>query len=252
MQNLYRALVLATFLSVLAPAMAIAQGGGMFSTYTHLYRRPRLSPFSVEFGAGSAYYAGDLVKPFNISAQNNLLNLSFALGIRYQVTDFISLRGTLTYFRLKATSDRTGTDWEGKSFQSNNLEGALELVHDILPKRWTEEYRTPVNAYVFGGVGLLRFQPRSTETGEKFTKTFFDKPATYNHTTLCFPVGFGINYHFFEDSWIGFEAGYRFTNTDWLDNASFPGYSNLTNDGYYIYGFRASLQLYKGYAVGKQ
>ena len=246
------------FLTLLLLAPLASQAQGFFSTYGKIYQRPRQSPLSVEFGAGSAYYAGDMVKAFSVSSQNNLLNLSFALGIRYQITDFISVRGTFTYFRLKATNDRLDSsgrpvwrnpDGSPKGFQSNNIEGAIELVHDILPKTWTETYRSPVNGYLFGGIGFLSFNPRSTQDGQTLQP---QNKTAYSRSALVIPVGFGINYHFFEDSWIGIEAGYRFTNTDYLDDSHVDVFANPVNDGYYIYGIRASLQLYKGFAVGRQ
>ena len=222
------------------------QGGAYFADYFRIYSRPRLSSFSVEYGAGSAYYTGDLVRPFNVSAQNYLLNLSFNAGMRYQITDFVSVRGSLNYFRLQATSDRDNDpDFAGRSFKSNNLEASVEVVHDILPKSYTENFVSRFNGYIFAGVGGMRYAPRSTETGQLLPK---DPRWSYSNSTVVFPVGFGINFHLFEDSWLGLEAGYRFTRTDFLDNIGYPPFGGPF-DGYYIYGFRASIQLYKGYAL---
>jgi len=238
-------LSLILFVAFLASEPVLAQS--IYANYGRLYNRPRLSNLSVEFGAGSAYYTGDLVKAASVGQQNNLLNLSFAVGARYQITEFISTRATLTYFRLQAEADRES--WAGKSFKSNNVEVALEVIHEILPKSFTEEFRSPVNGYVFAGVGGLRFNPRFTETGK--TQPPYANES-YSKVAVCYPVGFGVNVHFFEDSWVGFEAGYRFTGTDFLDNASYTNYASPKNDGYYIFGFRASLQLYRGFAMGRQ
>jgi hypothetical protein len=163
--------------------------------YLHTYRRPFLSNFSVEFGGGGAYYTGDLVNAYSVSRQNHLLNFSFSMGVKCQVTEILSLRTNITYFRLQAEAERMV--WFGHSFKSNNLEGDLELVHDILPKPWTEGYLSRINGYVFLGIGAFHFNPRNIQTGKELDP---DKGLNYSKIAISYPVGLGINYHFFENT----------------------------------------------------
>jgi len=46
------------------------------------------------------------------------------------------------------------------------------------------------------------------------------KHSTYKNFAICFPVGFGIKKAFHSNAGIKFEASYRFTNTDYLDDVS--------------------------------
>ena len=48
----------------------------------------------------------------------------------------------------------------------------------------------------------------------------FKEGETYSNLALCLPVGFGIKKAFNNFSGIKIEAGFRFTNTDYLDDVS--------------------------------
>ena len=56
---------------------------------------------------------------------------------------------------------------------------------------------------------------------EKFSeKATGKKYSTYKNFALCFPIGFGIKKAFHSNAGIKFEASYRFTNTDYIDDVS--------------------------------
>jgi hypothetical protein len=42
----------------------------------------------------------------------------------------------------------------------------------------------------------------------------------YASTSICYPIGMGIKYNFYRNFNVGLEVGYRFTNTDYLDDVS--------------------------------
>ena len=56
---------------------------------------------------------------------------------------------------------------------------------------------------------------------EQFSEeTTGEKYSTYKNFAICFPIGFGIKKAFHSNGGIKLEASYRFTNTDYLDDAS--------------------------------
>jgi hypothetical protein len=242
--------LLLSFILILPYGATQAQSG-FFVDYRRLYSRPRLSPFSLEFTGGISYYVGDIAAPGAISARGGLGNFAFGTSLAYRFTEYVSLRAGLTQFRLKGKADRPA--WTGREFKSNNQELQLVIVHDLIPKENFETYQTKFNFYAFGGVALLRYIPRSIVTGEKLEPLGNNKfrenngtftPLSYGSFALALPVGIGFQYHFYEDMWIAIEAGYRYTTTDFLDDASYQRYFNLKNDGYYMLGFRMGIQLY--------
>ena len=53
-----------------------------------------------------------------------------------------------------------------------------------------------------------------------YAKFAFEEGDTYNPIALCFPLGFGVRKSFHSMAGIKLEAGFRFTNTDYLDDVS--------------------------------
>jgi hypothetical protein len=210
-------------------------------SYSKLYKRPWLTPVTIEYQMGGAYYTGDLTGSLSIGAQNYLLNPAFSLAVSYRLTDYISIRAQGSYFRLRATANQPA--WDSAAFRSNNLEGTVMIVHDLYSKRTTEAFETRLNPYLGVGIGMLRFEPRDPVTKERLRplREKYGYP-TYGNTTLVIPICFGVQYTLFEDTWVGLEATYHFTTTDYLDNAA--PFSGSAKDGYYLFGVRAGVQLY--------
>ncbi len=235
-------------LSWAGPALAqmetVIRPGG---EYLRPYKRPWLTPFTVEFQAGAAYYSGDLTGTLSIGAQNYLLNPSLSLGLSYRLTDYISLRAQASYFRLRITANQPG--WGDTAVKSNNFAGTFSVVHDFFSKRTTEAFEARVNPYLGIGVGLIHFEPRNPENGQRY-RALRDSAGlkSYSNKALVIPITFGVTYTLFEDTWIGLEATYHFARTDFLDNASPPSGSN--NDGFYVFGVRAGMQLYGFFKYG--
>jgi hypothetical protein len=118
------------------------------------------------------------------------------------------------------------------------------FVHDFISKRATEAFERRLNPYIGVGLGLVRFEPRDPATGESLRN---GREAlglkTYGNKALVIPICFGVQYTLFEDTWVGVEATYHFTTTDYLDNSA-PQIGSA-KDGYYLFGVRAGIQLYQ-------
>ena len=109
--------------------------------------------------------------------------------------------------------------------------------------------------YVFGGVGGVYFNPVGFDrfidpvtgelgTGEKWPlrdlrtegqgtidDTLFASGATYGPVAMCIPMGIGIKKAFNGNGGIKLEFGFRFTNTDYLDDVSGNYYDWAANGG---------------------
>ena len=233
-------IVLVLFASMPASGQATKFQTGL-RNYLHPYNRARWSGLSVETFTGLAYYTGDLINSPAIRAENYLLNPAMGLGIGGRLTNFISLRGTFTMFSMRV--DANNGSYAGRNFKSVNSEGSLMLIHDIRPKTMAESYQNQWNGYILVGIGLLRFEPRSKTTGKKLRDNPYDNVA-YSNRTYCIPVGLGVTYHVLEEVNVGLEIAYRFTGTDFFDDAGALVASNARKDGYYHFGFKTSMQLY--------
>lgn len=193
----------------------------------------------VSLGLGTSSYFGDLNDPgdkfdtpFNIN-----------LGLEYFLTDRISLRSELTYFRLDgddADSDTEGRVRRNLSFESNNGEFNIVGIFNLRSNGRRFYQRPAINMYGFLGLGVAYFNPRGevpqnyitgdgvngtpiplSDAGEMVAlQPLNTEGADYNRFTMVVPFGGGIRFKagpFFN---IALEAGYRITFTDYLDDVS--------------------------------
>ena len=109
--------------------------------------------------------------------------------------------------------------------------------------------------YVFGGIGGVYFNPVGFDrfinadgelvgSGVKYAlrglrtegqgtpgDTLFAQGGTYSPVAICIPMGIGIKKAFNGNGGIKLEFGFRFTNTDYLDDVSGNYYDWASNNG---------------------
>ena len=61
----------------------------------------------------------------------------------------------------------------------------------------------------------------------------FQRDETYSYFAACVPVGFGIKKSFHSTAGLKLEAGFRFTNTDYLDDVSTKYFDPITLEEYF-------------------
>ena len=110
-----------------------------------------------------------------------------------------------------------------------------------------------IGLYVFGGIGGVYFNPVGlidllTQMGEvgvgaKYPlklrtegqgtpgDTLFPSGETYGPVAMCIPMGMGLKKAFNGNGGIKLEFGFRFTNTDYLDDVSGNYYDWAANGG---------------------
>lgn len=199
----------------------------------------------IEFGVmlGASNYMGDLSK----SVAFNETHPMGGLICRFNLSDFLTLRGTAVFGQISGSDANYNSDAfrarRNLSFKSNVVEFSGTFEWNILGFEETQR-GTPGTPYFFGGLGIFKYNPKAqfkynaaihnsglsvfdnqwvelqplgTE-GQETTK--FNERKRYSLTQICIPFGFGYKKQF-NDVWaIGLEAGARKTFTDYLDDVS--------------------------------
>ena len=180
-------------------------------------------------GLGAGHYFGDL----NTRAHLNRPKLAAGVFFRKNFGNYIALRIAGTYAKL-GYSDIYNTHNEfmrrrNLSFNSNVWELGLQgdfNFYRFMPGdpdfRWTP--------YVTLGVSAFNYDPYAYLNGTKYNlrqlgtegqgDTAYRDRTPYSSMAMAIPFGVGIKYSINERINVGFEAVYRFTNTDYLDDVS--------------------------------
>ena len=168
---------------------------------------------------------------------------SFAVGgfVKYRTHDRWSLKLNLLYAQLNADDKYT----ENLSRRSRNLNvktGLIELSGQvefyILKEKIGSRYKlkgvkgygsSNFSLYVFAGIGGAYYNPKGSNTNGDWVNLaplntegqgLDGAPKDYSQFTFVIPSGFGLKYNISKITGIQFEAGMRFTTTDYLDDAS--------------------------------
>jgi hypothetical protein len=209
--------------------------------YLEFYRRASYTNFSFTVGLGLTAYSGELSNPFHFRRQRYHMNPHGSVAAQYRLTNYISARAEGGLFRLYSRAAEG--QWDNKAFRGHNAEYYLAIVHDLFPKSEVEFHARRWNPYVFLGIGMLNYNPTNPETRESYRTQNADGEWTYPTMARIIPMGIGINYYPHDHISIGFEAGFRPTNTPYLDDTVAENDPNPRNDRYFIYGFRLTKQI---------
>ena len=186
-------------------------------------------------GMGSSQYFGDL---YTGNIRGN--RYGFNAGTEFFFHHRYSLRGELNVFRLYG-SDRLApavdADEQGArnlSFWSNSKELSLAGTVNLLPLPNRFDQRPYINIYGFAGVGLLYMNPKTRYQGDIVAlQPLRTEGVKYSRLQPTFPLGVGLRIKFRMIYSIVFEAGYRYTMTDYLDDVSGVPDSNVPTKGRY-------------------
>lgn len=191
---------------------------------------------------GIANYYGDLQPKF--WAPNGYMPMG-GIVYKYFMSPHIGMRFGASYTNLTAADSLSEIPVNlsrNLSFNTHLLEmhGALEL--NFLP---IEILRMKVTPYVFGGISAFYFNPFTEDANGN--KVFLRPLSTegqglpmypdrkeYSLINVAFPFGGGMKFFIGQRIMLTTELGFRYTNTDYLDDVS-KSYVNLD-----------TLQAYKG------
>ncbi|GAB3567482.1 hypothetical protein GCM10027578_18450 [Spirosoma luteolum] len=206
----------------------------------------RFVPYSsVSFGVGSSHYYGDLAGYRQaLKATYIMPRWNAGLGYTRQFTPHFAARAMFTWARI------SGDDY---TFNKNNIEQnlyqyarnlhfrndlkefAITGIYNFIEDGRNSSVRAKFTPYLFGGVALVAHSPEArtpfSETNPDESQRWvklqplhtegqgqpgYDKP--YSLVTVAIPVGFGMRYRLNDNFNLGFEIGYRYAFTDYLDD----------------------------------
>jgi len=181
---------------------------------------------SVDFLGGVSNYQGDLQESRFTFNQGNA---AFGVGLSYQITNHLSIRGMGTFGRIQA-DDRFNRDSflvkRNLNFHSKIYDLSLTGVYDFLD---LSTHR--VTPYVLAGLALFHFNPYSTDalgaevnlrslgTEGQGLAAYPDRKV-YNLNQLSIPFGGGVRFAVTNNIILGFELRLHKTFTDYLDDVS--------------------------------
>src|SRR5690349_18270861 len=110
-------------------------------------------------GTGTANYFGEMVNPGGLGKTK----YSMIVGLEYYLTNRISVRSELTYFRIAGSDAEADDDREERnlSFFANNFELSTVGTISLGPIGQRFYQRPRLNFYGFAGVGLLLMNPKA-------------------------------------------------------------------------------------------
>lgn len=194
---------------------------------------------------GASNYYGDLQTKFFASYGYHPLG---GIVYKYFMSPRIGLRVGATYTSLSAAdslSNIPANRARNLSFATHLFEvhGALEI--NFLP---IEILKKKVSPYIFGGVSVFYFNPYADDTAgnkvylrplstEGEGLPMYPDRKQYSLVNMAFPFGAGMKFFIGQKLMLTTELGFRYTNTDYLDDVS-KSYVNLD-----------TLQAYKGHVA---
>lgn len=202
--------------------------------------------------AGVANYYGDLQdKIFPSTGYMPMVGISY----KFFFTPHVGLRFGVNYATVTAAdslSDIPANRARNLSFASHIFEGHAGLEINFLP---IDANHLKISPYVFGGIGVFYFNPYATDpegqvvflrplSTEGQGLPIYPDRKEYSNVTVCFPFGGGLKFLVGKTLVITTELGFRYTNTDYLDDVS-KTYVSL--DSLMAYRGKLSVQMsYRG------
>ena len=208
--------------------------------------------FELIGGVGPSLFLGDLggqdgpAQPSILDAEPLTVRYGASIGMRYFLREFHSVRGMASYGRVKGSDALT--NYPNRRYRNLNFKSAIyELAglyefHILRPDfihfagaRTTKVFSgARFGAYGFGGLALFAFNPKGEKDGEYYAlaplntegQGLENGPKDYKRISVSVPMGWGVYYLLNHNFKIGMEFGYRWSFTDYIDDASGYFYDN--------------------------
>ena len=173
---------------------------------------------------------------------------SYVVGgfAKYRIHDRWSLKLNLLYAQLNADDKLTeNLDRRRRNLdvQTGLIEFSGQVEFYILKEKIGSRYKlkgvkgygsTNFSLYIFAGIGGAYYNPKGTNSNGEWLNLaplntegqgLDGAPKDYSQFTFVFPSGIGVKYNISKITGIQFEAGMRFTTTDYLDDVSTTYYN---------------------------
>jgi hypothetical protein len=229
---------------------------------------PVVNRTQILFGLSLNNYLGDLggsawnALPFVLDYDIQNTRPAIYAGVRYKYNPWFAQRIFLQGGWLNG--DDKYTSKESRRVRNLRfdtpyfLAGSIFEIYFIPDNSVVRARSIPVSinrsfAYIFGGFCALYFSPMASLNGRLYQLAALQtENYKYQQLTFSFPVGIGWEYILNKRWNIGFEAGYVFTLTDYLDDVStvYPQTTNI--DRYEAHWFSSGTHLNGNGVPGKQ
>ncbi len=196
-------------------------------------------PYStVAVGAGSSSYYGDLA-PYGrpLASTFGMMRWNFTANYTRHFTDRIAARASFTYARISGddyTANRKGQNEflfaRNLHFRNDLKEFALTGIYKIIPDSRSYDRRPQISPYVFLGLAAVAHNPMARVPDLEGDRWQELQPLgtegqgspggkEYSLVQLAIPIGIGVRYKINARFDVSAELGFRFTTTDYLDDA---------------------------------
>jgi hypothetical protein len=189
-----------------------------------------INPFgvvSVTAGLGVAYYMGDLTDGVNMKHLG--LGPSISIGGLYRLTEHVSARGELRFYQVSADQKYSKNFQNNLSFKTFNPDLNLGIQADL----FSFNRHTPINPYLFGGIGFTLLNPKAKIDDQWYSLApLTTEGVKYSRLPLVFTGGIGVSFKTTERLSVGVELCNNFVNSDYLDDVStvYPNPDQLPGD----------------------
>jgi len=194
---------------------------------------PPLFTFSQYWEAGLlgglSAYSGDLTQTL---VDVKEIHPAGGVIVRYNVNQWYSIKANILYGTISgddANSSVFSMNYRNLSFTSSLLDIGVQAEINLLGY-WSGHPRYKQTPYLLFGFSVYRFNPKAQYNGQWYElqplgtegqgTTKYNEREKYALTQISLPLGLGYKYAI--NRWwnIGFEFGYRYTFTDYLDDVS--------------------------------
>ncbi|WP_461088952.1 DUF6089 family protein [Spirosoma gilvum] len=205
---------------------------------------------ALSLGVGSSTYFGDLASYSNLAKSlTTLPRWNASLGYTRQFTPHFAGRAQFTWARIVGddyTYSRSNpTEYAAQfsrnlHFRNDVKEVSITGIYSFIADGDRPAFRAKFTPYVFGGLAVIAHNPEArtpTNTngnnGESAARQWVqlqplhtegqggaERDKAYSLVTVAIPAGLGVRYRLNENLNLGFELGFRYTFTNYLDDVS--------------------------------
>jgi hypothetical protein len=193
----------------------------------------------VEIGimGGASNYSGDLSDEGVAFKETHLAGALFG---RYNFTNRWAVKGFAGYGKISGDDKNYAVAptaakpagnfqyWRNLNFNSHIFEFSVQAEYNLLPNDLSSYNSRPFIPYIFAGIGIVNFNPKTTLNGTELElqplgtegqgTTSYNNLKKYDLTVYSIPVGIGFRQKIGEAFFLGLEAGVRFTGSNYLDD----------------------------------
>lgn len=199
-------------------------------------------------GIGMSNYLGELGggsgegRLWLLDLEISQFRACYSLSYRFNIAYRSALRFTGFYGEVRGSDELSGDErrsYRNLSFQSKIYEGGFVYDFFIIRAKPGHVYNIkgvqgmrgfPIEVIAYGGAAAFYFEPKSDGTPLRPLRTegqgLEGGPSQYAPISISFPAGVQVNYTY--KMWLkfGLDINYRYTLTDYLDDASTKYYDN--------------------------